>query len=278
MIFIKINIYNLIMKLITCKNNTLIRIFNEDFSSLSLIPKVERLINKQDPTLEDVLGLCSHNESLLEKLTRRGGVSSKEDEFAKEILFKKGLSFLKSLAIRTMNQEIFKLPLNLHGVSESILKRRSILLARFIKHYHDLLELSPDNAYLCGLLFNFNHICYEQLVNNKILEVEDYDNIKAECAHWTAQALLEIGFDQTITTFVEDSYKDLYSTSFPFAQALARIGNQLLIDTEQSLSSSIGRSSVISRDLLDATGLSSRAIVNVLKDLTRNYKGGVSSL
>jgi hypothetical protein len=224
-----------------------------------------------------VLGLCSHNDSLLEKLTRRGGFSAVGDEFAKEILFKKGLSFLKSLAIRTMNQEIFKLPLNLYGLSESILKRRSILLARFIKHYHDLLELSPDDAYLCGLFFNFTHISFEKLVNNKILEVEDYNDIKPECACWTAQAMLEVGFDATITTFVEDSNKDLYSTSFPFAQALARIGNRLLIDTEQNLSSSIGRSSVISRDLLDATGLTTREIVNVLKDLTRNYKGGVSS-
>jgi hypothetical protein len=61
------------------------------------------------------------------------------DEFAKEILFKKGLSFLKSLAIRTMNQEIFKLPLKLEGMSERHLKKRSVILARFIKYYYDLL-------------------------------------------------------------------------------------------------------------------------------------------
>jgi hypothetical protein len=59
------------------------------------------------------------------------------DEFAKEILFKKGLSFLKSLAIRTMNQEIFELPLKLSGMSEAILKKRAVILARFIKHYSE---------------------------------------------------------------------------------------------------------------------------------------------
>ena len=265
------------MNLITCNNNILIRIFNEDFSSLILLPRVKKLINKQDPTLEDVLGLCSQNDSLLDKLTRRGGFSGDVDEFAKEILFKKGLSFLKSLAIRTMNQEIFKLPLNLHGVTESIIKRRSILLARFIKHYHDMLELSPDDAYLCGLFFNFNHVSFEKLVDNEMLEVGDYDNTRNDCACWTAEAMYEIGFDEVITSFVGDSCKDLYSTSFPFAQAMARIGNRLLIDSERNYSSSIGRGSIISRDLLDATGLSSRAIVNVLKNLSRDYKGGISS-
>ena len=48
-------------------------IFREDLSSLVLLPKIEKLINKQEPTLEDVLGLCSDNQSLLKKLTRRGG-------------------------------------------------------------------------------------------------------------------------------------------------------------------------------------------------------------
>ena len=110
------------MNLITNQKEKLFTIFKYDFTSLMLLPKIEKLINKQDPTLEDVLGLCSHNDSLFEKLTRRGGFSSDKDNFAKEILFKKGLSFLKSLAIRTMNQEIFNLPLKLHGLSESILK------------------------------------------------------------------------------------------------------------------------------------------------------------
>ena len=129
-----------------------------------LLPKIEKLINKQDPTLEDVLGLCSHNDSLFEKLTQRGGFNSDGD-----------------------------------------------------------------------------------------------------------------GFEETITSFISDSFKDFYSTTFPFAQALARIGNGLLIETEVGVNALIGRGSKIDRDLLDATGLSTREIVAVLKDLTRAYKGGVNN-
>ena len=265
------------MNLITDNSERLSRIFREDFSSLVLLPKIEKLINKQDPTLEDVLGLCSHNDSLFEKLTRRGGFNSDGNGFAKEILFKKGLSFLKSLAIRTMNQEIFELPIKLHGVSESILKRRSIVLARFIKHFADLLDLNPDDAYLCGLFFNFSHVSFEKLAESQVLEVADYDSLKIDCAYWTSQAMREIGFEETITSFISDSFKDLYSTTFPFAQALARIGNGLLIETEVGVNALIGRGSKIDRDLLDATGLSPREIVAVLKDLTRAYKGGVNN-
>ena len=265
------------MNLIADNSKRLSTIFKEDFSSLVLLPEIEKLINKQDPTLEDVLGLCSHNESLFEKLTRRGGFNSDGDGFAKEILFKKGLSFLKSLAIRTMNQEIFELPIKLHGVSEPILKRRSIVLARFIKHFSILLDLNSDDAYLCGLFFNFSHVSFEKLAASQLLQVSDYDSLKNDCAYWTSEAMREIGFDQTITSFVSDSFKDLYSTTFPFAQALARIGNGLLIDNEVNVSASIGRGSRIDRDLLDATGLSTREIVAVLKDLTRAYKGGVNN-
>ena len=77
------------MNLIADNSERLACIFREDFSSLVLLPKIEKLINKQEPTLEDVLGLCSDNQSLLEKLTRRGGFGGGGDEFAKEILFKK---------------------------------------------------------------------------------------------------------------------------------------------------------------------------------------------
>ena len=87
----------------------------------------------------------------------------------------------------------------------------------------------------------------------------------------------EIGFDKTISTFISDSCKELYSTAFPFAQALARIGNGLLIETEVNSSISLGRGSRIDRVLLDATGLSTRQIVTVLKNLTRAYKGGVNN-
>ena len=153
------------MNLIASSSEVLYSIFQEDFSSLVLLPKIEKLINKEEPTLEDVLNLCSHNHSLLEKLTRRGGFSQGGEDFAKEILFKKGLSFLKSLAIRTMNQEIFQLPQELPGLNELILKKRSVILARFTKHYYDLLNLSADDAYLCGLFFNFSHVSFQKLKN-----------------------------------------------------------------------------------------------------------------
>ena len=83
------------MNLNTQTYESLSSIFSRDFSSLLLLPKIEKLINKQEPTLEDVLGLCSHNESLLLKLTRRAGFGSNEDEFAKEILFKKRVELFK---------------------------------------------------------------------------------------------------------------------------------------------------------------------------------------
>lgn len=265
------------MNLITDINERLSCIFRDDFSSLVLLPKIEKLINKQEPTLEDVLGLCSGNASLLEKLTRRGGFGGNGDEFAKEILFKKGLSFLKSLAIRTMNQEIFELPLKLEGMSEAVMKKRSVILARFIKYYYELLGLKPDDAYLCGLFYNFSYVSYEKLIAVQALEDFGFDQCKEDCAGWTAQAMKDIGFEDSITSFIADSSKDLFSTSFPFGQALARIGNGLLINAEGSASSSLRRGTTIDRDLLDATGLTTREIVNVLKDLTRDYKGGVNN-
>jgi hypothetical protein len=264
------------MNLIADNSERLACIFREDFSSLVLLPKIEKLINKQEPTLEDVLGLCSDNQSLLEKLTRRGGFGGGGDEFAKEILFKKGLSFLKSLAIRTMNQEIFELPLKLSGMSEVILKKRAVILARFIKYYNEFLGLKADDAYLCGLFYNFSYVTYEKLIYLQALEHSGFDQCRDDCVSWTARAMIDLGFDDSITSFIADSSKDLFSTSFPFGQALARIGNGLLINAEESASTSLCRGATIDRDLLDATGLTTREIVNVLKDLTRNYKGGLN--
>ena len=39
--------------------------------TLCLLPRIESIINKEDPTLEDILGTCSHDPKLLGKLTRR---------------------------------------------------------------------------------------------------------------------------------------------------------------------------------------------------------------
>ena len=264
------------MNLIATSSEVLSTILREDYSSLILLPKIEKLINKEEPTLDDVLGLCSHNQSLLDKLTRRGGFNQDSEDFAKEILFKKGLSFLKNLAIRTMNQEIFQLPLGLPGINEIILKKRSVILARFIKHYYDLLSLSADDAYLCGLFFNFGHVSFGKLVQAQFITGGSFDDYRNDCAKWTADALTDIGFEHVITSFIEDSVQDLFSTSFPLGQALARIGNGLLINVEESSSSSFRGGTTIDRDLLDATGLTTREIVNVLKELTREYKGGTN--
>jgi hypothetical protein len=265
------------MNLIATSSEVLSTIIREDYSTLVLLPKIEKLINKEEPTLEDVLGLCSHNQSLLDKLTRRGRFNKDGEDFAKEILFKKGLSFLKSLAIRTMNQEIFQLPLGVPGINEIILKKRSVILARFIKHYSDLLNLSADDAYLCGLFFNFGHVSFGKLVQAQFITGGSFDDYRKDCAKWTADALTDIGFEHVITSFIEDSVQDLFSSSFPLGQALARIGNGLLINVEESSSSSFRGGTIIDRDLLDATGLTTREIVNVLKELTRDYKGGTNS-
>lgn len=264
------------MNIIATSSEVLTTIIREDYPSLILLPKIEKLINKEEPTLEDILSLCSQNQSLLDKLTRRGGLNGDGEDFAKEILFKKGLSFLKSIAIRTMNQEIFQLPSGLPGINEITLKKRSVILARFTKHYHELLCLSPDDAYLCGLFFNFGHVSFGKLVEVQYITGGSFDDYQNDCTKWTADALVDIGFKHVITSFIEDSVQDLFSTSFPLGQALARIGNGLLINVEESSSSSFRGGSSIDRDLLDATGLTTREIVNVLKELTRDYKGSTN--
>ena len=71
-------------------------IFNSS-PTLVLLPKLEVLINKEEPTLQDILKVCSHDSELLEKLTRRSGFGGNHQDFARDILFKKGLGFLKKL-------------------------------------------------------------------------------------------------------------------------------------------------------------------------------------
>ena len=118
-------------------------IFNSS-PTLVLLPKLEvLLIRKTD--LPDILKVCSHDSELLEKLTRRFGFGGNHEDFA-ETLLKKGLGFLKSLAIRTMNQEIFELPLGLNNLSTNQIKRRSIILARFLKHFANDLRNDPMNC------------------------------------------------------------------------------------------------------------------------------------
>ena len=72
--------------------------------------------------------------------------------------------FLKSLAIRTLNHEIYELPIGLNGMSNSLLRRRSILLARFVKRFADDLRIEPDHLYIAGLLYNLPYVSYEYLI------------------------------------------------------------------------------------------------------------------
>ena len=112
------------------QRHSLQHLLSDRSPTLVLLPKLEIIVNKEEPTLEDILMICSHDQELLDKLTRRSGFEGSSEDFAKDILFKKGLGFLKSLAIRTMNQEIFTLPLGLNGMSTGLIKRRSVILSR----------------------------------------------------------------------------------------------------------------------------------------------------
>ena len=46
--------------------------------TMTLLPKIEDIIDKEEPTLEDILKVCSHDPKLLGKLTRRSGFSGSE--------------------------------------------------------------------------------------------------------------------------------------------------------------------------------------------------------
>ena len=61
----------------------------ENCPTLILLPKLESLINKEEPTLEDILTTCAHDESLLTKLTRRSGFVGNEEQFARDIYSKR---------------------------------------------------------------------------------------------------------------------------------------------------------------------------------------------
>ena len=240
--------------------------------TLVLLPKLESLINKEEPTLEDILVICAHDDELLAKLTRRSGFGGSEEQFAKDILFKKGLGFLKSLAIRTMNQEIFELPLGLHGMSTHMLKRRCVILARFLKRFVGDLDREPDDLYMAGLMYNFPYVSYEHLLNRSVFSDEPFEEVKSDCVHATAATLAEIGFEPYVVAMLEDSIRDLYDTRNPFEHALLRIANDILESAERT-NATLGRGKMINRNLLDATGYSEREILNLLKELSKNYKG-----
>ena len=244
----------------------------ENSPTLILLPKLEALINKEEPTLEDILATCSHDDSLLTKLTRRSGFVGNEEQFARDILFKKGLGFLKSLAIRTMNQEIFELPLGLNGMSTHLIKRRSVIMARFLKRFVGDLDREPDDLYLAGLLYNFSYMAYEHMVHAGIFANQTFEEVRKECSEMTSSSLSMIGFEPYVTAIIEDSTLNIYDTRNPFEHALLRIANEVLERAEQT-NASLGRGKSMDRNLLDATGYSEREILNTLKELSKNYKG-----
>jgi hypothetical protein len=82
--------------------------------------------------------------------------------------------------------------------------------------------------------------------------------------------MTQFGFVKIVVEVVEDANKEFYETRLPFVQALLRIANETLANTEQT-NGIIGRGEIPDRMLLDATGLRARKIFSVLKDISRNY-------
>ena len=260
--------------MITADLNTNIPMLREKLRELSptmtLLPRIEGIINKDEPTLEDILRVCSHDPKLLGRLTRRAGFSGSEQEFARDILFKKGLGFLKSLAIRSMNREIFEVPMPNSDLTPFLLKKRSVILARFLKAFSSDVGIGVDEAYLAGLLFNYGYVCSELTCDGLGADALEFEQNRSYYDTCASELLSEFGFHKVVIEVIEDAHKDFYQTRLPFAQALLRIANETLANTEQT-NGTIGRGENPDRILLDATGLRARKIFSVLKDISRNY-------
>ena len=158
------------------QRHSLHNLLSDSSPTLVLLPKLEIIVNKEEPTLEDILMICSHDQELLDKLTRRSGFEGSSEDFAKDILFKKGLGFLKSLAIRTMNQEIFTLPLGLNGMSTGLIKRRTVILARFLKKFRadligNLTIYISLVYYITFIMLPMNCWCNLAKLKNRILKM-----------------------------------------------------------------------------------------------------------
>ena len=238
--------------------------------TMALLPRIEGIINKEEPTLQDILKVCSHDPKLLGRLTRRAGFSGSEEDFARDVLFKKGLGFLKSLAIRSMNREIFEVAMPNSDLTPFLLKKRSVILARFLKTFCSDIGMDPDEAYLAGLFFNYGYVCYELAYEDMGADTPDFDGNEVFYDECASQLMTEFGFEKAVIDVVEDARKEFYQTRLPFAQALLRIANETLANTEQT-NGIIGRGESPDRMLLDATGLRARKIFSVLKDISRNY-------
>ena len=251
--------------------------FKQKFPALLILPKIENLVNEDDPTLSDVVTVCKSNGALFHKLTHHLNGDVNEREVAKEILLKKGMGYLLSVGIRTMNQEIFSLPVKaFEGLTEFMLKRRSIILARYLKKFSSITSISPDHTYLCGLFYNFRMVCFEYLVYAEKLDITDFNAKENRVSTAVANALDSLGYNPLVTEFLYDSSKDIYETKNPFLHALTRIGNAMLVDSDTTGRNTFRNTSFLDPTLVEVTGLSLKELTEPMKEVVRNFKGGTN--
>jgi hypothetical protein len=251
--------------------------FKQKFPALLILPKIENLVNEDDPTLSDVVTVCKSNGALFHKLTHHLNGYINERQVAKEILLKKGMGYLLSVGIRTMNQEIFSLPVKaFDGLTEFMLKRRSIILARYVKEFSSLTSISPDHVYLCGLFYNFRMVCFEYLVHAEKLEITDFNAQENRVSTAVANALESIGYNPLITSFLNDTSRDIYETKKPLLHALTRIGNAMLVDSDTTGRNTFRNTSFLDPTLVELTGLSLKELIGPMKEVVRNFKGGTN--
>lgn len=249
--------------------------YKQQFPALLILPRIHELIIKGDPTLSEVVGICKSNSALFEKLTHSLRGASNDRELAKEILFKKGMNYLFSVGIRTMNQEIFVLPIGIiDGLTEFMLKRRSIILARYVKLLSSESSLSADEAYLCGLFYNFRIVCFEFLSQSEQLHSHDFDSEEHNVSVALSNAFSLIGFHRTICNFLKNSAENIYSTENPFLHSIIRIGNQLLVESDKTGRSTFRNTSFLDPELVGVTGLTVRQLTGPMKEVVRDFKGG----
>jgi hypothetical protein len=251
--------------------------FEQKFPTLLILPQVQKLILKNDPTLEELVSICQSNKSLFNKLTRSATQDKDIRQFAQDILLKKGMAYLMSICIRSMNQEIFILPIKTQeGLTEFMLKRRSIILARYLKKFSSNVGYSPDDTYLCGLFYNFRIVCYGLLLETENSEIPDFVSAEGEVSKTLAECFMSLNFNKKISDFIQESCQDVYDTHNPFLHALVRIGNQLLCESEISGSTTFRNTSNLDPMLVELTGLSVRELVDPLKEVVKDFKGGAN--
>ena len=171
-----------------------------------------------------------------------------------------------------MNQEIFEVPMINSILTPTILKKRSVVLARFLKSFAPDIGIGLDEAYLTGLFFNYGYVCYELTYDSLDSDIPEYQENRSYYDKCAAELLSEFGFAKVVCEVIEDANCEFYQTRLPFAHALLRIANETLSNNEQN-HGTIGRGEKPDSMLVDATGLRVRKIFAVLKDISRNYSG-----